>query len=307
MSITKTFAKLGKELLHEAATAFNVKALKSAKKESIGELITEKAESKGANQLLSSLEKETLKTMVEALGETVEHNSKVKLQQSLQAFLKDKGTEETIKKQTVDSLKECIKSLSATPKATKQAELVEELQDQLQIAGLTEMLGLMTKPFITEVLEELKLKKSGNKESGIKRIVNDAFPDLVELEEDNDEEKEDKKKSEKKSGEKKSGEKTKKSSEKKSTEEKKERPPVPPLKKGITHDQIFQAYYQTELKDYCKKEGLLTAGSKQVLIKRILAYLGGDTTTTKPGYKKEAKKRKATEISEQKAKKAKTK
>jgi hypothetical protein len=303
MSITKTFAKLGKELLHEAATAFNVKALKSAKKESIGELITEKAESKGVNQLLGALEKETLKTMVEHLGEKVEHNSKVKLQQSLQAFLKDKGTEETIKKQTVDSLKECIKSLSATPKATKHAELVEELQDQLQIAGLTEMLSLMTKPFITEVLEELKLKKSGNKESGIKRIVNDAFPDLVELGEDNDEEKEDKKKS----GEKKSGEKkTKKSSEKKSTEEK-ERPPVPPLKKGITHDQIFQAYYQTELKDYCKKEGLLTAGSKQVLIKRILAYLGGDSTTTKPGYKKEAKKRKASETSEQKAKKAKTK
>jgi hypothetical protein len=306
MSITKTFAKLGKELLHESATAFNVKALKSAKKESVGELITEKAESKGVNQLLGALEKETLKTMVEALGEKVEHNSKVKLQQSLQTFLKDNGTEETIKKQTVDSLKECIKSLSATPKATKQADLVEELQDQLQIAGLTEMLGLMTKPFITEVLEELKLKKSGNKESGIKRILNDAFPDLVELGED-EEEKEDKKKSgEKKSGDKKSGEKkTKKSVDKKSEE--KERPPVPPLKKGITHDQIFQAYYQTELKDYCKKEGLLTAGSKQVLIKRILAYLGGDTTTTKPGYKKEAKKRKASEVSEQKAKKAKTK
>eukprot|EP01080_Neovahlkampfia_damariscottae_P004264 gene4264-7600_t len=285
MSIAKTFSHLSKDLLTETSSAFNLHVTKSSKKEKFGEAVSEKATLKGINQLLGALEKDTCKVILEKYGEKVEHNSKIKMQQSIQNAIKDKGMDSVFKNQSLETLKKCIKGLSSKPKATKQSELAEELEDHIQIAGLREMLEQMKKPFITEVLEELKLKKTGNKESGIERIVANAFPDLVTVEE-KEEEKEEKKEEKKEKKEKKSTEKKEK--------EQKERPPVPPLKKGITYDQIFQSYYASELKDYCKKEKLLSHGNKQEMIKRILAYLGGDVTTTKPGNKT-SKKRKASQ------------
>ena len=198
MSISKTFAHLSKDLLTETSEAFNLKVTKSSKKEKFGEEIAAKATSKGINELVSSMEKETAKVILEKLGEKVEHNSKIKMQQSIQTLIKDKGLDGCFKNQTAETLKTCIKALSATPKATKQSELAEELEDQVQIAGLREMLDQMKKPYITEVLEELKLKKSGNKEAGVTRILANAFPDLVAVDEKDDDKEEKGEKGEKK-------------------------------------------------------------------------------------------------------------
>jgi len=53
------------------------------------------------------------------------------------------------------------------------------------------------------------------------------------------------------------------------------------IAKGITYDDIFQHYYVDEVRDWCRSSGLKSTGKKSALIKRILAFLDGDTETTK--------------------------
>eukprot|EP01087_Luapelamoeba_hula_P001602 TRINITY_DN1130_c0_g1_i1.p1 TRINITY_DN1130_c0_g1~~TRINITY_DN1130_c0_g1_i1.p1 ORF type:complete len:387 (+),score=138.90 TRINITY_DN1130_c0_g1_i1:109-1269(+) len=53
------------------------------------------------------------------------------------------------------------------------------------------------------------------------------------------------------------------------------------IKKGITYEEIFQHYYVTEVRDFCKDNGLKTSGKKAALIRRILAWLDGDDESTK--------------------------
>jgi hypothetical protein len=68
------------------------------------------------------------------------------------------------------------------------------------------------------------------------------------------------------------------------------------LEKGITYDEIFQHYYVEELRDFVKSKGIKVSGKKPVLIKRILAYLAGETEGIMAGDKTEKakKKKKAT-------------
>jgi len=65
-----------------------------------------------------------------------------------------------------------------------------------------------------------------------------------------------------------------------------------PIEKGLTYDEIFQHYYSSELKDFAKQKGLKVFGKKPVLIKRILAYLDGETEGIMAGEKVEKKKKK---------------
>lgn len=68
------------------------------------------------------------------------------------------------------------------------------------------------------------------------------------------------------------------------------------LEKGITYDEIFQHYYVEELRDFVKSKGIKVSGKKPVLIKRILAFLAGETEGIMAGDKTEKakKKKKAT-------------
>jgi len=58
-----------------------------------------------------------------------------------------------------------------------------------------------------------------------------------------------------------------------------------PLEKGITYDEIFQHYYAQDLKDFVKKHGIKASGKKPILIKRIIAYLEGNTEGIMAGDK----------------------
>jgi hypothetical protein len=63
------------------------------------------------------------------------------------------------------------------------------------------------------------------------------------------------------------------------------------LEKGITYDEIFQHYYVEELRDFVKAKGIKVSGKKPVLIKRILAFLAGETEGIMAGDKVEKKKK----------------
>jgi guanyl-specific ribonuclease Sa len=65
----------------------------------------------------------------------------------------------------------------------------------------------------------------------------------------------------------------------------------PEIKKGITFDEIFQAYFLPELKDWCKQHGLKVTGNRRDIIKRILMFLDGDVVSTTPGSSKKRKRK----------------
>jgi len=79
----------------------------------------------------------------------------------------------------------------------------------------------------------------------------------------------------------------------------------PSIKKGVSYQGIFQHYVRQEVFDWAKENGLKTSGNKPTLIKRIIAFLNGDTENTlaQPKEKKE-KKEKAAPKSPKKGKKA---
>jgi len=64
------------------------------------------------------------------------------------------------------------------------------------------------------------------------------------------------------------------------------------IEKGATYEDIFQHYYVTEVRQWCKDHGLKTSGKKGALIRRILAYLDGDETTKSlpPGQRNKKRK-----------------
>jgi hypothetical protein len=76
-----------------------------------------------------------------------------------------------------------------------------------------------------------------------------------------------------------------------------------PLEKGITYDEIFQHYYVEELREFVKAKGIKVSGKKPVLIKRIVAYLNGETEGIMAGDKAEGKKKKKASTKKTTAKK----
>jgi hypothetical protein len=73
------------------------------------------------------------------------------------------------------------------------------------------------------------------------------------------------------------------------------------IEKGTTYEEIFQHYYVEELRDYAKQKGIKVSGKKPVLIKRILAFLDGNTEGIMAGEKPEKKKKKKTAAKGKKA------
>jgi len=53
-----------------------------------------------------------------------------------------------------------------------------------------------------------------------------------------------------------------------------------PLKEGITYQDIFQHYYLDELMEFVEEHGLKKSGNKPDIIRRIVAFLDGDTENT---------------------------
>jgi hypothetical protein len=62
----------------------------------------------------------------------------------------------------------------------------------------------------------------------------------------------------------------------------------PEFKLGVTYDQLFQAYFLPELKEYCRSQGLRHVGNRRDLIKRILAHLAGAPIPQTPKRKRKS-------------------
>jgi len=52
------------------------------------------------------------------------------------------------------------------------------------------------------------------------------------------------------------------------------------IKKGVSYQDLYQGYNADELVEFCRKNALKVGGKKPEVIKRILAWLDGDTKTT---------------------------
>ncbi len=77
------------------------------------------------------------------------------------------------------------------------------------------------------------------------------------------------------------------------------------IKKGVSYQDLYQGYNADELVEFCRKNSLKVTGKKPDVIKRILAWLNGDTETTM-STKKEKKRKSESPSKSKSPKKVKT-
>jgi len=265
MSLEDVLEGLTKDLLEELLEGNNLKYKKSLTKAKLAAFVTEKAEKKGTDLLYASLEKETLRAALTDLDKTPEHDSKTKMLKEFKEGWKKKGLEDYLEGLTVDTLKLIAADLCFEVESDKVEDFVEQIGDEIDILGMKKYFGVMAKVFMEDCANALKVKSIGSKKVLIDRVLSVAFTHLSDEE----------KKKEKK------GKKSKSKRE----------PDYDIIKDGVDYDTLFQEFFHHELVQYCKDNGLLANGRRRDVINRILAFLGGDEITTKPGKKK--KKRKA--------------
>lgn len=264
MSLTNNLSKLSNKTIQELLEFNQVSFEKEASKESLLLELKKISIQKGLESVLNYLSKEEMKKSIEAVGEKPAEN-KTKMFKDLKSYLKEKGVEEYIQK-LEDGQKKHILERGTKKNFENEQNLKDVFLQQVENDGLEKMLVNMQRKYLVEVSKELGLSEEGTKDQLIKKIF--GFEE---------------KKKEK-------------------IKEKKERGPLPEIKKGITYDEIFQAYFLEELKEYCKKEGLKLSGNRKEVIKRILAHLDGESA--KPKRKRsentESQKKKKEEKTEEK-------
>jgi hypothetical protein len=248
----------------------------------------------GIVKFINDVDVEKLKeSMKEAHVAVDKSASKNKLrEQFLDAVSSDeRGLEGFLGKMQLDTLKYFVKLLDFETDASTKKQFADDIADEILLNGVQELFESMKLPDLKEAAKLIGVNSSGSKPMLLDRILNEAFPGILL----DDVETKGKKKQ------------TRTREEwKKIRQEANEkiRANRPELKKGITKDEIFQNYWDQELKDFCVKHNLKKSGNKNELIKRILAYLEDPTQT---GFK-ERKKRKDRPKTEKSAgaKKAKT-
>lgn len=253
------------DLLHELLEASQVKLPRNTARKKLAEAVKETAQQKGEKIFFEALsdKKDTLRQAMEVFGE-VDHDSKVRFVADMKKKYTELGAEGFFNKMSEEILNKFCEALEFKEEGGKD-DLVSGLKEELLVRGLLNLLESMTKEFIVETAKSLKLAHTGSKKSLVYRIIGQAYSYLIE-EADKEEKKEKKEKKEK------------------APVEKKE------IKKGVTFEDLYQ-YYAEELHDYCKKNGLKVTGTKKETVKRILAFLDGDITGTKPMKPGESKKK----------------
>jgi hypothetical protein len=232
----------------------------------------------GIVKFINDVDVEKLKeSMKEAHVAVDKSASKNKLrEQFLDAVSSDeRGLEGFLGKMQLDTLKYFVKLLDFETDASTKKQFADDIADEILLNGVQELFESMKLPDLKEAAKLIGVNSSGSKPMLLDRILNEAFPGILL----DDVEAKGKKKQ------------TRTREEwKKIRQEANEkiRANRPELKKGITRDEIFQNYWDQELKDFCVKHNLKKSGNKNELIKRILAYLEDPTQT---GFK-ERKKRK---------------
>jgi len=238
------------------------------KKQTMVSSISEAIEQHGVKNLLNSMKRDELKTVVEKVDsidwkKEDNKNSKNVLSKKLGGVIDSQGINDFLSEHAdVGLLKGICVDLDLEPASDKKEELVKQIGNAVRAIGLEGFFSSFAVDSLQDVCEDLKLKTAGsnNKRRLIECIVNkESVPEAP-----------------------------KKKKQKIEISKKKQ-----PIQKGSTYEDIFQHYYVGEVREWCKENGLKTSGKKTVLIKRILAFLEGDEENTKAAPSGSKKKKKA--------------
>jgi hypothetical protein len=254
---------------------------------------------KGIIIFVQKIDLDALKKALGEAGVTVKSsvNSKEKVQEVLlDAVSADSdGPEGFLNKMELKTLKSFVDVLDFETDAKTKKQFADDIADEILLNGTRELFDNVKLNDIKEAAKLLGLKATGKRSQILDRILNEPFPGILQ---EDDEETETKKSSSKKGKSSKSG------SSSSATKEKKAKPESKlsrdelnehikatrmPIEKGITKDDLYQLYWDVELKQFCVDNQLKKTGNKQEIIKRILAYL--DDPNNK-GFSKRGKKRK---------------
>jgi len=227
--------------------------------------LAKSVEESGIRTLLGNLKREelaALATKANCLKEDDNKHNKTVLTRRLQGVIADSNIHDFLSENADEDL---LKSISAAidveGDSDKKEDLINAVTDAVRAFGLDSFFSSFEAEQLQDVAEDLKLKtgKTANKRKLVECIVNKK-----------DAEKEPKAKKQRVEASKKKQE----------------------IEKGVTYEDIFQHYYVTEVRQWCKDHGLKTSGKKGALIRRILAYLDGDESVKSLPPGQRAKKRK---------------
>jgi len=228
------------------------------------EKINETIEETGVSSLLEFMKREDLKELTNKVDiswkDEDNKNSKAVLSSRLKEKIKPAGIDEFLQDVVdVSMLNKLCDSLDEAPVSTNKDQLVKQVSGAVRSLGAETFWNSFDVTTLQNVSNDLKLKTKG---TNSKRKLVDAI-----ITNSNPEKHEPKKK------------------KRKITYSKKKKP----IEKGVTYDDIFQHYYVTEVREWCKAHDLKTAGRKKVLINRILEYLNGDDAEDGEESKKKSK------------------
>jgi len=217
-------------------------------------------EKAGVGILLDFLKREELVNLAKDVNlqfkEDDNKNSKAVLQKKFKDRINEAGGIEDFLSDNADVkfLNTLCEALDEEPVSTSKDQLVKQVTQQVRALGAEGFWNSFDVNTLHKITTDLKLNQAKNTQS--KRKLVESI-----LTNSNPEKNEPKKK------------------KRKITYSKKKKP----IEKGITYDDIFQHYYQSEVKEYCKANGLRTSGKKKELILRILDYLNEDEQDSRKG------------------------
>eukprot|EP00761_Pharyngomonas_kirbyi_P013533 gb/GECH01013562.1/.p1 GENE.gb/GECH01013562.1/~~gb/GECH01013562.1/.p1 ORF type:complete len:333 (+),score=89.89 gb/GECH01013562.1/:1-999(+) len=260
--------KFTRSTLREGMDASRVKYTTKDKVDTLVDKIIDYSYNKGIKDLVEIMEKDVMKTSLKEYGNKDIPNNKSKLTKDMFAAIEKKGLEAFLKKLTKKTLGIYAKILAFEEEDNNNLKVMRQavMEETILVGARSFMEGYVAKS-LKEMCKHLSLKQSGKKDLLIDRLLNVAFPGLTDESEEG-------------------------GSEEEETKEEEEVQPAkmsrkeierirPELKKGIAYDDIFQYYWVDELRNFCKKEGVVSSGKKHVLIKRVIAYLEGDHENVK--------------------------
>jgi hypothetical protein len=280
--------KLSQKVLSEIASGGG-KDLDKENKTKTVKAIVDHCYQRGVEKFVSSvLNVDIMKTALQEAGETVSNNSRDAVLKQFNDSIGtgEGGLEVFLTKLNQPTLEEFVKLLDFETDATTKDQFSYDIADEVLLLGTRVLIEKASAATLKDALKTIGKKVSGKKAELEDRLLNEAFPGIIEENEEKDSETPKKSKSAT----------PKQSPALKNAEIIQNRKP---LEKGITYDEVFQGYWADELKDFCRKNGLRATSNKKDLIKRILNWFENPEEKGFP-EKKRKKKQKGTPNKKQK-------
>jgi hypothetical protein len=241
-----------------------------------------------------------MKTALSDAGVTMSSNNREHIEKHFAVSIETEegGLEGFLRKLKQPTLEEFVKLLDFETDATAKDQFSYDIADEVLLLGTRLLVEKVPAATLKEALKIINKKVTGKKTELEDRLLNEAFPGIVEEEAPKTPSKKEKSATTPTSKESKKGRTTKNSTgedyippestektpkkAKKSKEETPSKSPAmknaeiiqnrKPLEKGITYEDVFQGYWADELKDFCRKHNLKASGNKKELIRRILDW-----------------------------------